>query len=103
LSATQRPGAVSAIHSGLLMTVNSREDGKVSRTDVNAPADRLPVRTTTAPVIGALRRSRCLTYRFTGSPASKITGESVMITGHMASATAAWATGPRCLSLMQQG
>jgi hypothetical protein len=48
---------------------------------------------------GALERSRCITYRFTGSPARRITGESAMITGHMASPIAVRATG---LSFMQQ-
>ena len=100
-SATQRPGAVSAIHIGLLMTVNGRDDARVSRTGVTTRADWLPVRTTATPAIGA-PRSRRITYRFIGSPTRRITGESAMITGHMASVMAIPATGPGCLSFMQQ-
>jgi len=45
----------------------------------------------------ALRSTRRITYRFTGSPATRITGESMMISGHMARQMAAWVTGPGCL------
>jgi hypothetical protein len=101
-SATQRPGAVSAIHSGFLMAVSSRDCGRVNRTGVPSLTDRSPVRTTTTPAIRALPRSRRITYRLTGSPTKRITGESAMITGHVASVIAARAPRHGCLGFISQ-
>jgi hypothetical protein len=66
------------------MTASKREYGR--RTGVASLTDSVPVRTAVTPEVGTLRRSRCLTYRFTGSPARRISGESATTTGHVASA-----------------
>jgi len=91
-SLTQRPGAVRAIHSGLLMTVRSREVRRGSRTAA-ARAARPPWRTTGIWAVEALRRTCRITYRLTGSPARRITGEKMMISGHRAREMTAWVVG----------
>ena len=44
--------------------------------------------------VEAVRRTRRMTYRLTGSPARTITGEKMMISGHRAREMTAWVTGP---------
>src|SRR6266567_544512 len=91
-SLTQRPGAVRAIHSGLLMTVRSSEERTGTRTAA-ARAGRPRWRTTASCAVEALRRTRRITHRLTGSPASRITGEKMTISGHRARDMTAWLTG----------
>ena len=79
------------------MAMRSKDEGRVSRMGVTARAARSPRWAMANRAIGAVQRTRRITYRFTGSPATRITGESAMIMGHVASEMAAWAAGPGCL------
>jgi hypothetical protein len=73
LSLTQRPGAVSAIHNGLLMTTRSRE-ARAGRCTATARAGWSPWPALAPSPAAALRCTRRITYRFTGSPAHRLTG-----------------------------
>ena len=44
--------------------------------------------------VEALGRTRRITYRLTSSPARRITGDKMMISGHRATEMTAWVTGP---------
>lgn len=95
-SPTQRPGAVRAIHSGLLVTARSSEVRRGNRT-ATVRAGQPLWRTTAIWPVAVLRRARRITYRLTGSPARTITGEKMTISGHSAREMTAWAAGPRRL------
>jgi len=81
------------------MTMKSREADGVSRPALVTRAGGSPLRITTTAVWSgaAFRRARRITYLFTGSPITRITGESAMITGHMAREIAVRVTRPGCL------
>ena len=97
-SLTQRPGAVIAIHSGLLMTARIRDDRGDSCAGATIEAGE-PLWPMTATWAGeALQRIRSrITYRLIGSPANKITGAQMMISGHRTRKMTMWMTGPGSL------
>ena len=78
------------------MTARSTQVRAGSRTAA-ARAGQPRWRTTASCAVEALRRTRRITYRLTGSPASRITGEKMMTSGHRARDMTARATGPRRL------
>lgn len=88
-SLTQRPGAVSAIHSGLLMTIMSRE-AAADRGIATARVGGSPSWVAAGSPAAALLRTRRITYWFNGSPATRITGEKMIVSSHTPIEVAAW-------------